>query len=150
MRGAPAAAAILLLVLPLGACASARQSRPQEFSPPLTAGMTREYTKDFRTVVNAVQDAAAKRPHHLLSREEVDSSTVVFWTRDPPRSSLFAVEDENYPVSSAREKDDVRVVVQSLAPGRTVVRALSPVPEVTEIIADCLNRLFINIEVRLK
>ena len=112
--------------------------------------MAREYTKDFRTVVNAVESAAARRPHYLLSQEEVDSSTVVFWTRDPPWSSLFAVGDENRPVSSVREKDDVRVVVQSLASDRTVVRALSPVPEVAELAADRMNRLFSDIELRLK
>jgi hypothetical protein len=74
MRREPAAVAVLLSVLALTACASARQSRPDGFSPPLTAGTAREYANDFQTVLNAARAAAATEPRDLLSEERVDSS----------------------------------------------------------------------------
>jgi hypothetical protein len=147
MRGEPAAVAVLLSVLALGACASARQSRPEEFSPPLTAGMAREYTNDFKTVLNAARVAAAWGPQDLFSEETVDSSTVVFWTRYTSTGLAPYVSPRK---SSATLLDDVRIVVQSLAPGRTVVRMHSPVPEMSVITSDRLNLLFANIEFRLE
>ena len=62
MRGEPAAVAVLLSVHALGACASAPQSRPQEFRPPLTAGTAREYANDFQTVWNAARAVVARAP----------------------------------------------------------------------------------------
>jgi hypothetical protein len=68
MRREPAAVAVLLSVLALGACASARQSRPQEFSPPLTAGTAREYANDFQTVWNAARVVVARAPREAKAR----------------------------------------------------------------------------------
>ena len=147
MRMEPVAVAVLLSVLALGACASARQSRPQEFSPPLTAGMAREYADDFQTVLNATRAAAAWDTQSLLSEETVDSSTVVLWTRYTSTGLAPHVSPNK---SSARQKDDVRIVVQSLAPGRTVVRVQSPVAEISELRSDRQNLLFNNIELRLE
>ena len=113
MRGKPAAVAVLLSVLALGACASARQSRPQEFSPPLTAGVAREYANDFETIRGVVREMTSASPRVLVSEETVDSSTVVFRTNFSANSG--------YSVYMGVE---ARVVVQSLAPGRTVVRVL--------------------------
>ena len=62
MHGEPAAVAVLLSILALGACASARQSRPEGFSPLLTAGTAREYANDFQTVWNAARAAVAGAP----------------------------------------------------------------------------------------
>jgi hypothetical protein len=147
MRMEPVAVAVLLSVLALGACASARQSRPQEFSPPLTAGMAREYADDFQTVLNATRAAAAWDTQSLLSEETVDSSTVVLWTR---YTSTGLAPNVSPNKSSARQKDDVRIVVQSLAPGRTVVRVQSTAAEISELRSDRLNLLFNNIELRLE
>ena len=147
MRGEPAAVAVLLSVLAAGACASARQSRPEGFSPPLTAGTAREYANDFQTVLNAARAAVATEPRDLLSEETVDPSTVVFWTRYTSTGLAPHVSPRQ---SSARLRDDVRIVVQSLAPGRTVVRVHSPVAEIFEISSDKLNLIFYLIKARLE
>jgi hypothetical protein len=72
----------------------------------------------------------------------------VFWTRFT--TYFYDYEDLSRTDGSARQKDDVRIVVQSLAPGRTVVRVHSPVAEISAISSDRLNLLFNNIEVRLE
>jgi len=139
LRGEPAAVAVLLSVLALGACASARQSRPDEFSPPLTAGMAREYANDFETIRGVVRDMTAASPRVLVSEETVDSSTVVFRTKFSANSGY-----------SVHMWGEARVVVRSLAPGRTVVRvSYPPAASLSEV--DSNERfIFREIELRLK
>jgi hypothetical protein len=139
IRGEPAAVAVLLSVLALGACASAPPSRPAGFDPPLSAGMAREYANDFETVLNAARAVAAWGPHNLFSEETVDSSTVVFRTRFREPS-----------LNSSVRRGDARVVVQSLAPGRTVVRVHWPAAAMFQPGSDAENLIFGQIEFRLK
>lgn len=137
--GREPAAIALLSVLALGACASAPPSRQAGFDPPLTAGMAREYPDAFETVRGVAREMMSASPRELVSEETADPSTVVFRTRFSANSGY-----------SVYYSVEARVVVQSLTPGRTVVRvsyrdagSISPV--------DSSERyIFREIELRLK
>lgn len=110
-----AAAAVLWPVLALGACASAPKSGSEEFSPPLTVGMAREYANGLQEVQNAVRVAASAGPRELTSEQVVDGSALIVWT-------AFRQGINGATVGRGR----ARVVVQSLTPDRTVVRVFWP------------------------
>jgi hypothetical protein len=139
MHAEPVAAAVLVSALALGACASAPPSRPGGFSPPLTAGVAREYANDFETVRGVVREMTSASPRELVSEQTVDSSTVVFLTRFSANSG--------YSVYMAGE---ARVVVQSLTPGRTVVRVSYPAAGSLSPVDSNERYIFREIELRLK
>ena len=139
MRRNPAALAVLSSVLALGACASAPQSRTEGFSPPLTAGVAREYTNDFETIRGVVREMTSASPRVLVSEETVDASTAVYRTKFSTSSA--------YSVYMAVE---ARVVVQSLAPGRTVVRVLYRDAGSLSPVESNERYIFREIELRLK
>ena len=139
MRAEQAAVAVFLAVLALGACASAPQSPTEGFSPPLTAGVAREYANDFETIRGVVREMLSASPRVLVSEETVDASTVVFRTKFSTNSA--------YSVYMAVE---ARVVVQSLAPGLTVVRVLYRDAGSLSPVESNERYIFREIELRLK
>jgi hypothetical protein len=139
MMGEKAAVAVFLAVLALGACASAPQSRTEGFSPPLTAGVAREYANDFETIRSVVREMTSASPRALVSEETVDSSTVVFRTKFSANSGYSVYMD-----------GEARVVVQSLAPGRTVIRVSYPHAGSLSPVDSNERYIFREIELRLK
>jgi hypothetical protein len=80
---------------------------PAYVQQPLSAGLVREYPRDFETVVGAAKAAIGRR---LLKIEQPDARTTV----------IFGGGGSNHPTSVTR------VVVQQLATGGVAVRVVLP------------------------